>query len=272
MYYAALVRDKNPIANSRVISAYVTPTPTAFFDGGYGVVMGGGVNLVPYYEPVINTTAQREVPPIDLITAIDWLGDYRVRVHVAVGNGVAANTPPAVPSQPFGPDRTVAGNVTFYEAGTTDPEGNMLYYQWDWGDGEVSDWIGPYNSAATMTALHTWAADGSYQVRIKARDPFGEETDWSAAASIVVNCCSGRVGDANSASGDEPTIGDVGVLIDAKFISGSCEAVISCLAEADVNQSGGSSPSCGDITISDISILIDYLFITGSSVGLPDCL
>jgi photosystem II stability/assembly factor-like uncharacterized protein len=92
------------------------------------------------------------------------------------------------------------------------------------------------------------------------------------ACSDVVTCCTGRVGDANNAGGDEPTIGDVSVMIDAKFIGGTCEGVISCLAEADVNQSGGADPTCDDITIGDISILIDYLFITGSTMGLPNCL
>ncbi len=85
-------------------------------------------------------------------------------------------------------------------------------------------------------------------------------------------CCVGRVGDANGLGGDEPTIGDVSVMIDAKFIGGSCEGTIVCLQEGDINQSGGSDPGCGDITIGDISILIDYLFITGPSLGLNDCL
>ena len=85
-------------------------------------------------------------------------------------------------------------------------------------------------------------------------------------------CCVGRVGDANGAGGDEPTIGDVSVMIDAKFIAGSCVGIISCLSEADINQSGGADPTCDDITIGDIATLIDYLFITGSSLGLPDCL
>lgn len=84
-------------------------------------------------------------------------------------------------------------------------------------------------------------------------------------------CCVGRVGDANGLGGDEPTIGDVSVMIDALFISGN-PAVIACLAEADTNQSGGSNPLSSDITIGDISILIDYLFITGPSLGLPNCL
>jgi hypothetical protein len=85
-------------------------------------------------------------------------------------------------------------------------------------------------------------------------------------------CCEGRVGDANGSGEDEPTISDISVMIDAKFITGICEGVVVCMDEADVNQSGGFSPTCDDVTISDISILIDYLFITGSTLGLAECM
>ena len=71
--------------------------------------------------------------------------------------------------------------------------------------------------------------------------------------------------------GDEPTIGDVSVLIDVLFIS-SDMSKLGCLAEADINQSGGADPTYDDITIGDIAVLIDYLFIAGPSLGLPDCL
>ena len=80
------------------------------------------------------------------------------------------------------------------------------------------------------------------------------------------------MGDANGLGGDEPTIGDVSTMIDAKFISGYCVGVIACPSEADINQSGGLDPTCDDITIGDISTLIDYLFITGPTLGLADCL
>jgi len=89
----------------------------------------------------------------------------------------------------------------------------------------------------------------------------------------VIACCEGRVGDANGSGDDAPTISDVSTLIDAKFIAGTCEGKIQCLTEADVNQSGGISPTCDDLTISDISSLIDYLFITGPETAtLPECL
>jgi len=88
----------------------------------------------------------------------------------------------------------------------------------------------------------------------------------------VCECCEGRVGDANGSGEDEPTISDISVMIDAKFITGTCEGVVVCMDEADINQSGGFSPTCNDVTIGDISILIDYLFITGSTLGLAECL
>jgi hypothetical protein len=95
---------------------------------------------------------------------------------------------------------------------------------------------------------------------------------WADEHLGLYSCCEGRVGDANDSGEDEPTIGDVTVMIDALFI-GDDWSVITCLAEADINQSGGADPQEADITIGDISYLIDYLFITGPSImQLPECL
>jgi len=104
-------------------------------------------------------------------------------------------------------------------------------------------------------------------------NPGQEDLNENNVGDICEGCCVDRVGDANGQGGDEPTISDISILIDAKFITGTCEGKITCLAEADVNQSGGSDPTCDDITISDISSLIDYLFITGPETAtLADCL
>jgi hypothetical protein len=103
---------------------------------------------------------------------------------------------------------------------------------------------------------------------------------WQDFGSYAPYCCESRVGDANGLGGDEPTLGDIALMIDAKFISLTCDGLIDCLSEADINQSGGQEPTCDDITIGDISILVDYLFISGpydptenpSGLTLPDCL
>ena len=92
-------------------------------------------------------------------------------------------------------------------------------------------------------------------------------------------CCQGRTGDANNMGGDDPTIGDVGALVNALFLAGNCDG-IACMTEADVNQSGGLNPTCEDITISDLGYLIEYLFIwmpcdpfpCEDDFDLPDCL
>jgi hypothetical protein len=159
-----------------------------------------------------------------------------------------------------------------FSVSTTDPEGNFVYYQIDWGDGSFSDWSGPQTSGASWTAAHSWSDQGDYLVRVKAKDPFGLETAWSAPLTVEVDCCQGRVGDANASGEDEPTIGDVSAIIDALFITGNVTPIEICVDEADINQSGGDFPFFTDVTIGDVSILIDYLFITGPSLGLGDCL
>ncbi len=116
------------------------------------------------------------------------------------------------------------------------------------------------------TLLETYGTD-TLQCPASLAIYFGIDAD-----NLLALNCEGRVGDANGLGGDEPTIGDISVMIDAKFITGTCDGIIACLAEADVNQSGGTDPTCDDITIGDISILIDYLFISGPSLGLNDCL
>ena len=88
-------------------------------------------------------------------------------------------------------------------------------------------------------------------------------------------CCIGRVGDANVSNepADEVTLGDIMLLVDAKFISGDC-SMLPCVKEADVNQDGGADPNCDDhVTLGDIMMLVDFLFITGpDNAILPECL
>jgi hypothetical protein len=83
------------------------------------------------------------------------------------------------------------------------------------------------------------------------------------------DCCVGRVGDINVSGEDEPTIGDVSLVIDHLFIN---QPALVCYPEADINQSGGANPVPADITIGDVSMLIDYLFISNPQIALPNCI
>jgi len=135
--------------------------------------------------------------------------------------------------------------------------------------------VGLTDAERRLVEFETWTIPSTegvqYTVEFAALLAPDDNQDNNRLWMIAGSCCQGRVGDANGVGGDEPTIGDISVLIDMLFISGNPN-VVSCVAEADVNQSGGFDPDRTDVTIGDISILIDYLFITGPSLGLPDCL
>jgi hypothetical protein len=100
-------------------------------------------------------------------------------------------------------------------------------------------------------------------------NPDQADGDGDNIGDACEGCCTGKVGDANLQSGDAPTIGDITSIIDMLFIT---TEEVNCLAEADVNQSGGLFPTRLDITIGDITLLIDHLFIAGpDNLPLPDC-
>jgi len=74
-------------------------------------------------------------------------------------------------------------NYTFY---TTDPEGHNVRYYIEWGDGFDFKWIGPYESGEIVTKGHSWASEGNYTIRVKARDIYGAECDdWTELEVIM---------------------------------------------------------------------------------------
>jgi hypothetical protein len=77
-------------------------------------------------------------------------------------------------------------NYTFTIGPITDPEGDQFYVLLDWGDGTTSGWLGPYPSDQTTTATHTWSEPGTYNIRLKAKDVYGAETNWSDPFIIYI--------------------------------------------------------------------------------------
>jgi len=99
---------------------------------------------------------------------------------------VGESNPPYKPSRPNGPPVGKTGKNYTYTASTTDPEGDKIYYNFSWGDGNYSGWIGPYASGDTASASHNWSKRGIYQVKVKAMDEYGYESEWSDPLPIVV--------------------------------------------------------------------------------------
>ena len=102
---------------------------------------------------------------------------------------VVVSDPPETPSAPEAPDHGVPEQEYELFTSTTDPEGDQICYMFDWGDGEISDWEGPFNSGETASAFHTWFELGDYDVKVMARDSWGRLSEWSDVTvfSIVEN-------------------------------------------------------------------------------------
>lgn len=96
------------------------------------------------------------------------------------------NNPPNTPSTPIGRENGRINVGYNYTSMTFDPDGDQVYYLWDWGDGIISVWDGPYNPGATCEATHTWSEKGDYSIKVKAKDTSGAESSWSDPLPITM--------------------------------------------------------------------------------------
>ncbi len=86
------------------------------------------------------------------------------------------------PAKPATPDGEISGRIGVeytYTSVTTDPEGDEIYYLFDWGDDTYSGWLGPFSSGDEVEASHRWSERGSYEIRVKAKDEHGVQSEWS---------------------------------------------------------------------------------------------
>ena len=72
-----------------------------------------------------------------------------------------------------------------FSSSCVDPDGDDLFYLWDFGDGNFSGWLGPFDSGGLCNVSYVWVSRGVFEVRVKARDVFGLEGVWSD--SLVVS-------------------------------------------------------------------------------------
>jgi hypothetical protein len=137
-----------------------------------GAGMAGGLEFCTNYEPGKATLYG---------TIQGTTNDYAFGYEMSTTNAA-----PLPPTAPIGPDMGVIGTDYSFSAVTTDPEGDQVYYMFDWGDGSTSDWVGPVASGTPGSAVHQWAAAGTYDVKAKAKDVNGGQSDWSPVHTITI--------------------------------------------------------------------------------------
>jgi hypothetical protein len=96
------------------------------------------------------------------------------------------NLPPNKPNKPSGQSNGKIRQEYSYTTSTTDSDGDQVYYQWDWGDGTQSEWLGPFASGAQASAQKSWTAKGDYSIKVKSKDIHGAESAWSDPLPITM--------------------------------------------------------------------------------------
>jgi len=107
---------------------------------------------------------------------------------------ISSGNPPNKPETPSGAIVGKIGVSYTYYTSTTDPDGDNIFYLFDWGDGTTSQWIGPYSSGSQVIASHIWTTQGSFPIKVKAKDdPNGDgdpsdgtESVWSESLPVTM--------------------------------------------------------------------------------------
>ncbi len=143
--------------------------------GGFPSGVGPGPYVVGKGSWVNDSGAWYELGPLGL--------DYNWNIWAKVEAG---SMPPEKPQRPEGPTEGIVDVGYLFSTSTTDPEDDDVYYMWDWGDETSTEWLGPYNSGATVLAAHGWSEVGEYDITVKAKDVQGRESDWSDPKTIHI--------------------------------------------------------------------------------------
>ena len=82
-----------------------------------------------------------------------------------------------------GPILCQVGIEYYYTIYLIDPEGDIVWYRIDFGDGEWTDWIGPYDSIEKIVFRMSWPTCGVYSFRAEVKC---NDTTYNASLQITV--------------------------------------------------------------------------------------
>ena len=111
------------------------------------------------------------------LTVTDDAGDTTSDATTATIEAVVVNTPPT--ADPNGPYTGFVGeSMTFDGSGSVDPDGSIVAYDWDFGDGTEAADAGP-------APMHTYSAAGQFTVTLTVTDDAGETDAASTTADVT---------------------------------------------------------------------------------------
>ena len=112
-------------------------------------------------------------------TAYDTAGNVSSYSSELVHTTGSINNKPNNPTAPNSPSSGSINTSYTFNTSASDPDGDALEYQFDWGDGTSSIW-----GAASRS--HAWSSAGTFCIRARARDSHGALSGWSTCHYITI--------------------------------------------------------------------------------------
>jgi hypothetical protein len=255
--HVALVVDQNPVAYDYIYYSDNAYNPTLLsidvIDGGNIVAIIESTQL-SNMQFILDVAGAQAVVDINVNLEVTWLGDNEIQVDYTIANPNYANSAPNDPDTPIGDALGSTGESYDFSASAYDPDYyHQVYFKWDFGNGEFSDWLGPYNNNEPCNVTYTWASSGLYDIRVQAKDELDIESGWSDPYPVEIYLCSDL--DKNGIY----DILDIIMLIDHKFKGGLGPSPWQA-ADTDNN---------GIVDILDIIVMIDNKFKEGDPPNCP---
>ncbi|MBE3137225.1 MAG: M28 family peptidase [Thermoplasmata archaeon] len=150
-----------------------------FWQNGYSAVFYFEYEMTPYYHEPEDT-----IQHINATYAAKNIRLILATLAELSEAGLLSN-PPAKPVL-TGPTNGVINEVYTYSAVTTEPDGENVYYYFEWGDGTNSGWLGPFSSGQQTSAQKSWSAAATYTVRVKAKDINQVSSEWSDSLLVTI--------------------------------------------------------------------------------------
>jgi hypothetical protein len=181
----------DPYNPFNMLFEYNTTLPTPFYaeaNTKYWIAIQGNLSYPPQCGWLTNgDNPDQLLGPVQgfpLVGTPYWTDISQGGDMAFVLNGIVNPCP--FPPVIHGPtDGVINVDYTFWTDPVTDSSGDSLYCRWDWDDGNITEWLGPYPSGTTIYASHAWEDAGVYDIRAKLKGN-GGESNWSEPLTITI--------------------------------------------------------------------------------------
>jgi len=150
-------------------------------------VTAGGNNYTAYKITYGDSRGFHYCPDVGNLVLVEFdPGDPDKKIEIIATNYPSPDNPQK-PEKPSGPMSGNIGETYIYTTRAIDPNNDQIKYGWDWdGDMITDEWTSLYDSNISINTSHTWNQQGTYNIRVKARDTNGKESVWSDPLPVTM--------------------------------------------------------------------------------------